>query len=83
VDELRAGGPRLVRVDLAGAARGWGDSLPGVEVAECVGERTVFRLAPDTDPQQILDAARRAGTVTHFAELQPSLADLFRELVST
>ncbi|MGZ4202175.1 MAG: ABC transporter ATP-binding protein [Thermoleophilaceae bacterium] len=82
VDELRAGGPRLVRVDLAGAAPGWGDSLPGVEVVERVGERTVFRLAPGTDPQQILDAARRAGTVTHFAELQPSLADLFRELVS-
>ena len=30
----------------------------------------------------IIDAARRAGPVTHFAELQPTLAELFREVVS-
>ena len=44
--------------------------------------RAVLRLAPEADPQRILDAARRAGSVTHFAELQPALAELFRELVS-
>ena len=41
------------------------------------------RLGPAADPQRILDAARRSGAVSHFAELQPTLAELFRELVSS
>jgi ABC-2 type transport system ATP-binding protein len=82
VDELRAGGPRLVRVDVHGAAPDWTVSVPDVEIVEHVGERTVFELAPAADPQRILDAARRSGTVTHFAELQPTLSELFRELVA-
>jgi ABC-2 type transport system ATP-binding protein len=83
VDALRASGPRLVRVDVRGAAAGWADALDGVaEIGERAGVRTVFKLAAGADPQRILDAARRAGTVTHFAEQQPTLAELFRELVS-
>jgi ABC-2 type transport system ATP-binding protein len=82
VDELRAGGPRLVRVDVRDAAPDWIDSLADVELVERGGERTVLRLSPAADPQRILDAARRSGSVTHFAELQPTLAELFRELVS-
>ena len=83
VDELRAAGPRLLRVDVRGAAPGWVDALTGVELVERVDGRTVFRLSRATDPQRILDAARRSGSVTHFAELQPTLAELFREVVST
>ncbi len=82
VDELRAGGPRLVRVDLRGAPPEWSDAVAGADVVERADGRTVFKLAPGVDPQQILDVARRTGTVTHFAELQPTLADLFREVVS-
>ena len=83
VDELRAGGPRLVRIDVVGAAPDWIDSLADVELVERAGRRNVLRLAPAADPQRILDAARRSGSVTHFAELQPTLAELFRELVSS
>ena len=83
VDELRAKGPRLVRVDVRGARPDWADALEGVEIAECVGARTVFALGPRADTQQILDAARQSGSVSHFAELQPTLAELFRELVSS
>jgi ABC-2 type transport system ATP-binding protein len=82
VDELRAGGPRLVRVDLRGARPDWIDALTDVELVERVDSRVVFRLAPAADPQRILDVARRSGSVTHFSELQPTLADLFREAVS-
>lgn len=82
VDELRAGGPRLLRVDLRDARPGWAAQLPDVEVAERTNGRTIFRLGPGADTQRILDAARGAGSVTYFAELQPTLAELFREVVS-
>ena len=82
VDELRARGPRLVRVDVRDAASDWAEALTDVEVVESVGQRTVLRLAPGADPQRILDIARQSGPVTHFAELQSTLADVFRELVA-
>jgi ABC-2 type transport system ATP-binding protein len=82
VDELRAAGPRLVRVDVRNAAPGWTTSLSEVELVERSDGRTIFRLGPGADPQRILDSARRSGSVTHFAELRPSLAELFREVVS-
>ena len=81
VGELRAAGPRLVRVDVRGAGPGWADALSDVELVERSDGRAVFKLTEAADPDRILDAARRAGTVTHFAELQPSLAELFREVV--
>jgi len=82
VDELRSGGPRLVRVDVRGASPEWTDALSGVEIVERSDGRAVFRLDDSAGPDSILDAARGAGSVTHFAELQPSLAELFREVVS-
>lgn len=83
VDELRAAGPRLIRVDVDNATPGWIDALVDVELVERVNGRAVFRLGATTDSQHILDAARAAGTVTHFAEVHPSLAELFRETVSS
>jgi ABC-2 type transport system ATP-binding protein len=82
VDALRSRGPRLVRVDVRDATEGWTDERSEVERIEQADRRWVFRLTAAADPQRILDAARKAGTVTHFAELQPTLADLFREAIS-
>lgn len=82
VGELRAEGPRLVRVDVSDAAPDWADSLSGVELVEQVDHRVVLKLSATADPQLILDVARQAGSVTYFAELQPTLAELFREAVS-
>jgi ABC-2 type transport system ATP-binding protein len=82
VDKLRAEGPRLLRVDVRGAAPTWADSLPDVDVVERVDGRTVFKLSQGVDTQRILDAARGSGAVTHFAEQRPSLSELFREVVS-
>ncbi len=83
VNALRARGPRLVRIDVDGAPLHWGDQLHDVQSVERSGSRTVFRLGPAADPQSILDAARCAGTVTYFAEVRPTLAELFREVVSS
>jgi hypothetical protein len=82
VDELRAGGPRLVRVDVRGAPPDWTRALADLALVERSDGRAVFRIDAAADPERILDMARRAGSVTHFAELQPSLAELFREVVS-
>jgi ABC-2 type transport system ATP-binding protein len=82
VNDLRSGGPRLVRVDVRGAARGWTDALPDIELVERTNGRAVFKLSSPGDSERILDAARAAGSVTQFTELQPSLSDLFREVVS-
>jgi ABC-2 type transport system ATP-binding protein len=82
VDELRAAGPRMVRVDVSGASPDWTDALCGVELVERNDGRAVLRLSTSADPQRILDAARQSGSVTHFAELRPTLAELFREVVS-
>ena len=82
IDELRSSGQPLIRVDVRDAPDDWIGSLTGVQVVERNGSRSVLQLAPGVDPQAILDAARRSGSVTHFAELRPSLAELFREVVS-
>jgi ABC-2 type transport system ATP-binding protein len=82
VDELRAGGPRMIRAEVHDAARDWTTGLAGVRVVERVADGVVLELGPEADSQQVLDAARRAGTVTRFAEEHPTLAELFRELVA-
>jgi ABC-2 type transport system ATP-binding protein len=82
VDSLRQKGPRLVSVDVRDAPSGWIDRLTGVTLVERLGRRSVLELDEATDSQRVLDAARQAGTVTHFAEQEPTLAELFREVVS-
>ena len=82
VSALRAKGPRLIRIDVPDAAPGWIEAVTGVELVERSGSRTVLKLGSGADPQHVLDVARRSGSVTHFAELQPTLAELFREAVS-
>jgi ABC-2 type transport system ATP-binding protein len=82
VDDLRAGGPRMVRVEVRGASRDWTAALPGVAVVEQAADGVVLELGPDVDTQQVLEAARSAGRVSRFAEERPSLAALFRDLVA-
>ena len=80
VEELRAsGGERRWQVEVADAAGDWASGLDGVTVLEKSNGRVV--LAVDGDEQQVLDAARAAGRVTLFSDVQPSLAQLFRRAV--
>jgi len=83
VEELRrreAG--RLLRVVVPEAAHGWAAALPGVRVVcEQAGD-TLLELAAGTDDQSVLAAAVRTGRVTHFAWREPTLVELFREVVA-
>ena len=80
VEELRAsGGERRWQVDVADAAGDWASGLDGVTVLEKDNGRVV--LAVDGDEQRVLDAAGAAGRVTLFSGAQPSLGELFRQVV--
>ncbi len=83
IDELRGSrARRLLRVEVVGAADGWYDALPGVTLeAEAYGE-VVLLLDDDVDEQRVLDLARASGDVRLFSRVRPSLAELFREVVS-
>jgi ABC-2 type transport system ATP-binding protein len=82
VQELRSGGPRLVRAQVRDARVDWTLGLTGVDVVERAADGVLLELRPEADSQDVLDAARRAGRVTRFSEEHPTLAELFRDLVA-
>ena len=86
VNELRErgrGDVEQVRVLVAGDEAGrWVAALPGAEVADAGPSGVLVRLPGGMSPDQVLDAARAAGTVSHFSLERPSLADLFRQVVA-
>jgi ABC-2 type transport system ATP-binding protein len=85
VAELRARGRRdrgrRFRV-LVDARPGWVSGLPGVTVLTDNGSGTVVELVDGSDDQALLDRARAAGAVREFAPVEPTLSELFREVVS-
>jgi len=81
VDALRASrSRRLLRVEVVGAREGWADAIPGVRPGPD-GDRSVFELDAEVDEQRVLDVARSFGEVISFGRVQPSLTELFREVV--
>jgi ABC-2 type transport system ATP-binding protein len=56
--------------------------VPGVRPASTDGDAVVLELGDEVDPQRVLDVARGAGDVAAFGPVRPSLAELFREVVS-
>jgi ABC-2 type transport system ATP-binding protein len=82
VDDLRSqrSEPSL-RVEVEGATDDWADQLSGVRVVAREESGVVVELGEGADDQAILDAARRAGRVRRFQPAQPTLAELFREVV--
>jgi ABC-2 type transport system ATP-binding protein len=83
VEELRRReGGRLLRVVVPDAAHGWAAALPGVRVVSEQAGDTVLELAAGADDQSVLAAAVRTGRVTHFAWREPTLVELFREVVA-
>ncbi len=83
VEELRKGATseRLLRVEVDGP-RDWHRALAGVAVADQNSHSVLLRLDDAVDDQSVLEAARAAGPVRQFSPVQPSLAELFREVVS-
>src|SRR3954462_9526775 len=83
VEELRrreAG--RLLRVVVPEAPHGWAVALPGVRVVSERAGDTLLELAAEADDQSVLAAAVRTGRVAHFAWGEPTLVELFREVVA-
>jgi ABC-2 type transport system ATP-binding protein len=82
VAELEAGGPARFDVEVTGSGGRWADELAGVTVVERKGDAVLVELGPGTDPQAVLDAARRAGPVTSFGARRRRLSEVFRTAVS-
>jgi ABC-2 type transport system ATP-binding protein len=85
VDELRGSDGRTVRVAVAGEdGDGWLAALPAAETVSRGRDGSLLvALTDGATPEDVLDAARRAGTVTHFSLERPTLTDLFRKAVAT
>jgi ABC-2 type transport system ATP-binding protein len=81
VGELRAAArPELV-VDAPNAPADWAAGLPGVAVLSIHNGQTRLALADDVDDQVVLAAALATGPVREFTRVQPTLADVFREVI--
>jgi ABC-2 type transport system ATP-binding protein len=81
--ERGRGAAQQVRVRVEGDGSGeWVAAVPGAEVAAQEARGLLVRIPAGTATDGLLDAARAAGTVTHFALERPSLADLFRQAVA-
>ncbi|HYI20732.1 MAG TPA: ATP-binding cassette domain-containing protein [Solirubrobacteraceae bacterium] len=81
--ERGRGAVQQIRVRVEGDGSGdWVAAVPGAEVAAQEQRGLLVRLPTGTATDGLLDAARAAGTVTHFALERPSLADLFRQSVA-
>ena len=84
IDELRESrARRLVRVEVEGAPADWFGSIPGVRLEGEVPGGLILELGNGTDDQRVLDLARSIGEVRHFSLVRPTLAQLFREVVSS
>ncbi len=85
VAELRDRGSagNQVRVQVLDAPdEAWLEAIPGAEVLDRGPEGLLVELTDGAGPDRVLDAARGAGTVTHFSLERPTLAQLFRQAVT-
>jgi ABC-2 type transport system ATP-binding protein len=84
VDELRERGTSgpTVRVAVPGAGEEWLAGVSGAEVVDRGSSGLLVALRDGAGPDALLDAARSAGTVTHFALERPTLSELFRQAVA-
>ncbi|MEU7061004.1 ATP-binding cassette domain-containing protein [Streptomyces sp. NPDC046197] len=81
VRQLRAAGPRTIYLEMTEAGPDWPDRLSGVADWWPDGRGCVVRPEPDTDDQAILTGAMSLGRVSEFRRRQPSLTDLFLDLL--
>lgn len=82
VDQLRSSGPSRLVVDAPHAPPGWADAVPGVVAAEHRDATTVLELEAGADEQGVLRAAVATGPVREFTPRRPTLAELFRAVVT-
>ncbi|MEO3811880.1 ATP-binding cassette domain-containing protein [Sphaerisporangium sp. B11E5] len=86
VEDLRARESRKrLRIVVSGAEPGWTDRLPGTVVTKSDrpdGTRRDEVVLTPADDQEALRVAAQAGRVEHFGWQEPSLAEIFREVVA-
>jgi len=83
VDELRTRRqrPALRVVVEASPGSQWSAAVAGVRLLARDGDDHLLELRDGADDQQVLAAARAAGPVHHFGVVQPTLSELYREVV--
>jgi ABC-2 type transport system ATP-binding protein len=83
--QLRRSGAPLLAVRVAGDPAGrWANGLLDTAAVVDLTAGTVrLALSPGADAQLVLDTARAAGPVEHFAFEQRRLSDVFREVVGS
>ncbi len=79
--DLTAPTGRHLCLEVVGARRGWERRLKGVTVLNSENGRLDLELHPGHAPTDVLDAARRAGEVTEFAQVRRKLSEVFLEAV--
>jgi ABC-2 type transport system ATP-binding protein len=79
---LRAGATVRLVVDAPQAGPDWADALPGVTLRGWEGHKVVLELEHGADDQLVLQTALATGPVREFTRRQPSLTELFRNVVS-
>ncbi len=82
VGELRSGGMRRLVVDAPQAPPGWANGQPGTRTVSTDGPVTLLELTDGADDQAVLRAAMETGPVREFSWRRPSLAELFRDVVT-
>ncbi len=83
VESLRRSGRPRLAVRVASDPEGrWAQHVTWMaDVEQVQGGTVLLALAPGTDAQTVLDAARFAGPVEHFAFERRRLSEIFREAV--
>ena len=81
VEELRRGGPVRLWVDVPAAPSGWAEGLSGVTAVRTDGSKVLLELADGADDQAVLQAALRTGPVQEFRRAEPSLVEVFRDVI--
>jgi ABC-2 type transport system ATP-binding protein len=82
VEDLSAGSRLELLVDAPAAPAGWAAGIPGVEVLDVHNGRTRLHLTNGVDDQAVLAAALATGPVHEFTRLRPTLAEIYRDVVS-
>jgi ABC-2 type transport system ATP-binding protein len=72
---------RMIRLEVSGVAPDWYRRLPGATVVEPLPDGAVLELDEGVDEQRILDLARAGGAVSEFSVVEPTLTQIFREVV--
>ncbi len=81
VGELRAGGQERRWIDVPMAPADWDAGVAGVRLVQANGTRRLFELDPGVDDQALLRAALATGPVREFERVEPSLGEIFRNVI--